>query len=31
VRNSDDEKWSASFYNSGDPDGWTAPIPDLSE
>jgi len=31
VRNSDDEKWAASFYNASDPEGWTAPIPDLSE
>ncbi len=31
ARNSDDPKWTESFYNSGDPDGWTAPVPDLSE
>ena len=31
VRNSDDPRWSASFYAIDDPDAWTAPIPDLSE
>ena len=31
VRNSGDPKWSGTIWEAGDPDEWTAPIPDLSE
>jgi len=31
VRNSSDPKWSGTVWEAGDPDEWTAPVPDLSE
>ena len=31
VRNSGDPRWSGTIWEAGDPDEWTAPIPDLSE
>lgn len=31
ARNSDDPKWSGSFYAIHDPDDWTKPVEDLSE
>lgn len=31
ARNSDDPKWSGSFYAVNDPDEWVRPVEDLSE
>jgi len=31
VRNSTDPKWAGTIWEAGEPDDWTAPVPDLSE